>query len=103
VNVRPILHTQPLGLYNEILVGNLFSHHYYYPLSPTPFLSYLIYPSEWSTQRAATLMLRTMMLGQQRCQPTTATSADPRASCGDASSNAPNHAAKYGQHAVNPG
>jgi hypothetical protein len=33
VNVRPILHTQPLGLYNKILVGYPFVHRY---LSPPP-------------------------------------------------------------------
>jgi hypothetical protein len=39
VNVRPILHTQPLGLYNKILVGNLFVHRYFYlPPPPPPFL-----------------------------------------------------------------
>jgi hypothetical protein len=31
VNVRSILHTQPLGLYNEILIGNLFIHRYFSP------------------------------------------------------------------------
>jgi hypothetical protein len=36
MKVRPILHTQPLGLYNKILVGNLFVHRYF--SSPTPFL-----------------------------------------------------------------
>jgi hypothetical protein len=36
VHVSFILHTQPLGLYNEILVGNLFVHRYL--SSPTPFL-----------------------------------------------------------------
>jgi hypothetical protein len=40
VNVRSIIHTQPLGLYNKILVGNLFVHHYF--SSPPPFLAYLI-------------------------------------------------------------
>jgi hypothetical protein len=37
VNVRPILHTQPLGLYNKILDGNPFVLRYF--LSPSsPFL-----------------------------------------------------------------
>jgi hypothetical protein len=36
VNVIPILHTQPLGLYNKILVGYLFVHRYLF--SPPPFL-----------------------------------------------------------------
>jgi hypothetical protein len=36
VNVRPMLHTQPLGLYNKILVGYLFVHHYM--SSSPPFL-----------------------------------------------------------------
>jgi hypothetical protein len=36
VNVRSILHTQPLGLYNKILAGNLFVYHYISP--PPPFL-----------------------------------------------------------------
>jgi hypothetical protein len=36
VNVRYILHTQPLGLYNKILVENLFVHRYF--SSPPPFL-----------------------------------------------------------------
>jgi hypothetical protein len=36
MHVRPILHTQPLRLYNKILVGNLFVHHYF--SSPPPFL-----------------------------------------------------------------
>jgi hypothetical protein len=45
VNVRPILHTQSLGLYNKILIGNLFIHRYFCPLSRAPFLAYLIYPS----------------------------------------------------------
>jgi hypothetical protein len=36
VLVRSILHTQPLGLSNEILVGNLFVHRYF--SSPPPFL-----------------------------------------------------------------
>jgi hypothetical protein len=31
VHVRSILHTQPLGSYNKILVGNLFVHHYFSP------------------------------------------------------------------------
>jgi hypothetical protein len=44
VNVRPILHTQPLGLYNKILVGNLFVQCYFSP--PPPFLVYLIYSSD---------------------------------------------------------
>jgi hypothetical protein len=35
VNVRYILHTQPLGLYNKILVGNLFVQRYF--SSPPPF------------------------------------------------------------------
>jgi hypothetical protein len=36
VNVRPILCTQFLGLYDKILVGNLIVHHYFFP--PPPFL-----------------------------------------------------------------
>jgi hypothetical protein len=36
VHVWSILHTQPLGLYNEILVGNLSARHYFSP--PPPFL-----------------------------------------------------------------
>jgi hypothetical protein len=34
VHVRSILHTQPLGSYNKILVGNLFVHRYFSPLLP---------------------------------------------------------------------
>jgi hypothetical protein len=41
VNVRPILHTQPLELCNKILVENLFVHRYFSP--PPTFLVYLIY------------------------------------------------------------
>jgi hypothetical protein len=37
VNVRHILHIQPLGLYNEILVGNLFVLRYFIS-PPSPFL-----------------------------------------------------------------
>jgi hypothetical protein len=36
VNVRYILHTQPLALYKKILVGYLFVHCYF--SSPAPFL-----------------------------------------------------------------
>jgi hypothetical protein len=36
MNVRSILHTQPLGLYNKILVGYLFDQRYF--SSPPPFL-----------------------------------------------------------------
>jgi hypothetical protein len=62
VNVMPILHTQPLGLYNKILVGNPFVLCYVLSLSRNPFLAYPIYPPEWSTQGAAMPTLRTMML-----------------------------------------
>jgi hypothetical protein len=44
VNVKPILHTQPLELYNKILVENLFVHRYF--SSPPLFLAYLIYSSD---------------------------------------------------------
>jgi hypothetical protein len=43
-----------------------------------------------------TMMLRTTTL--PTCHPT-----NPGASCGDASSNTPNHEAEHGQHAVDPG
>jgi hypothetical protein len=36
MHVRSILHRQPLELYNKILVGNLFVHHYF--SSPPPIL-----------------------------------------------------------------
>jgi hypothetical protein len=42
VNVRPILHTQPLGLYNKILVGNLFVHCYFSPLPPFLLISSIL-------------------------------------------------------------
>jgi hypothetical protein len=42
VNVRPILHTQPLGLYNKILVGNLFVHCYFSPLPPSLLISSIL-------------------------------------------------------------
>jgi hypothetical protein len=34
VDIRYILHTQPLGLYNKILVGYLFIHRYFSPPLP---------------------------------------------------------------------
>jgi hypothetical protein len=39
VHVRSILHTQPLGLYNKILVRNLFIHHYFSPPPPILLIS----------------------------------------------------------------
>jgi hypothetical protein len=44
-----------------------------------------------------TAMLRTTMISIQHHHPT-----DPGASSGDESSNAPNHAADYDQHAIEP-
>jgi hypothetical protein len=46
VNVRSILHTQLLVLYNKIFVGNLFVLRNFYPLSTIPFIAYLIYFSD---------------------------------------------------------
>jgi hypothetical protein len=74
-------YTQPLRLSNKSLVGYLFVHHYFYPLSTTlPCLSHLFF--RWPTQGAAT-------------PPATAASPDPGASFGDANSNVPNHANAY--------
>jgi hypothetical protein len=44
-DVRYILHTQPLGLYNKILVGYLYINGYFCLPSTAPFLAYLIYSS----------------------------------------------------------
>jgi hypothetical protein len=42
VNVRPILHTQPLGLYSKILVGILFVHRYFSPPPPILLISSIL-------------------------------------------------------------
>jgi hypothetical protein len=88
VNVKSILHTQPLGLYSKILVGNLFFHHNF--LSPSPYLAYLNNSSDGQHKEPQHQHREQQCWEQQRCQPTT----DPRVSFDDASSNASNH----GQH-----
>jgi hypothetical protein len=42
VNVKSILHTQPLGLYSKILVGNLFVHRYISPPPPILVISIIL-------------------------------------------------------------
>jgi hypothetical protein len=42
VNVRPMSHTQTLGLYNKILVGNLFVHCYFSPSPPFLLISSIL-------------------------------------------------------------
>jgi hypothetical protein len=42
VHVRSVLHTQPLGSYNKILVGNLFVHCYFCPLPPFLLISSIL-------------------------------------------------------------
>jgi hypothetical protein len=46
VNVRYTLHTQPLGLYNKILVLYVSIHSIPVYSPPPPFLAYLIYFSD---------------------------------------------------------
>jgi hypothetical protein len=46
VNVRYILHTQHLELYNKNLVVYISIHHYFCLFSTAPFLSYIIYSSD---------------------------------------------------------
>jgi hypothetical protein len=88
VNVRHILHTQPLGLYNKILVGNPFVHHYFSTPSTFLLISSILQNGQYKEPQ------------RQCCQPATPT--DPRASFGHASSNAPNYAVEHGQHATDP-